>query len=473
MSSIEGRAMRNSDVLSDFAGGLEFNRLPPEVIERAKAVIIDTIACIVGGTTSAPARPVIELTSALSGADQASVLGTRIRTGVVDAVYCNTYLADVLDYEDTIVSHPSAATVPASLAIAELAGASGPELIAAVVAGYEVGVRVQRAIMPTYERRLLVQTEYSWLSFAAVSSAARLLGLPQAAWRDAFGYAAQSSPVPGLGSSPTRPMSWIKGNFSGQASVGVRGALLADRGFRTAHDVLESAKGYAAVMGSDSWDPEILTRGLGQTWAILGSQLKPYPCCRFIHPALDAIGMIRRQRAFDPAEVVEVRVHTFDILVDEFDVKHPESVIDGQFSVPFTTALAVLDIPAGIEWWGERDLLHDPQVLEMSTRVRLLRHAESERLEATERRHSATVDIELVDGTVLTARQDTARGGPEAPLSAEEVRAKFINLTAPVLTQARAQAAFESLTNIESVSDVRDVIAMLTPSSSSEALAAT
>ncbi len=463
MTSDARNATPNADLLSRFAIDLKFAELPEKVVTRAKNIIIDTVACIVGGTTSEPGRAVLALTADLAGGSHATVLGSHTKTGVVDAVYCNAYLADVLDYEDTIVSHPSAATVPVSMALAEMTGSSGRELIAGLVAGYEIGVRVQRAIMPSYERRLLVQTEYSWLGFAAVSSAGHLLGLSQSAWRNAFGYAAQCSPVPPRGNIGTRPLTWIKGNFSGQASIGVRGALLAAKGFHTSQGALESESGYAAVMGSDSWNPDALTSGLGHTWAILDSQLKPFPACRFIHPILDAVEMIKGQRAFQADEVAEVRVHTFDILVDEFDVKRPASIIDAQFSVPFTTALALVGVPAGIEWWGESDYLHDRRVLGMAARVKLLRHAESERLEATERRHSATVEIELVDGTILTARQDTARGGPEAPLSSEELRAKFLNLTVPVLTEERATAALALLKQLESVEDVRDLTALLVP----------
>jgi 2-methylcitrate dehydratase PrpD len=446
--------------LARFVQRLDRDDIPSEVWEYAQAVILDTVGCIVGGVTAAPAAPVIEVTRSLAGRSEASVLGTDILTDCVSAAFANSYLADILDFEDTLVSHPSAAAVPAAFAVGERVGASGADVVRAVIAAYEVGVRVQRALMPSFDRRQKAQIEWAWKAFAAATAAGALLQLNDDAWVDAFGFAGAASPVPGLRTLHDRPLTWIKGNFNVQTQVGVLAALLGQAGFQARQLVLEDAGELARMLGSDMWRVDVLTKDLGAIWLLAETELKPYPCCRLIHPSLDAIAELQSVHGFQSDDVVSVVVRSFRSLVDRFADYRPAELIDAEFSVPYTVAVMLLAYPPGPRWHDPRNLA-DPTIQALADRVRMEEDPEDTKVHVTERRYRATAEITLSDGRLLRARCERPRGGAADPLSIQEVEQKFVRLTEPIIGGHAAWSAHRALRALDEVPDVRALTAKL------------
>lgn len=444
----------NSQLLGQFASSLHFEDLPPAVVQQAKAVILDTVGCIVGGVPVQPSQALLNVMRSLAGRTEASVLGTNLKTDCVSAAFVNAYLSDILDFEDTLVSHPSAGAIPAALAVGERVSASGRDIIRAVVAAYEIGVRVQRAIMPTFARRQMVSVEYAWKAYPAVVAAGSLLGLTMVGWIDAFGYAGRCSPLPGGGGLLDRPLPWIKANYSGQTSVGVLAALLAAEGFEASREMLDSEFGYSYIVGSDRWDADQLTRDLGTSWLILETNLKPYPCCRLIHPVLDAIELLKSRHAIQAEEVQEVRVRSMGALVRDFADYRPKGLIDAEFSVPYAVAMSLLGIDAGPAWYSP-DRLRDGHVLDLAARVYMQSDEESDEIYKNERRYTATVEITLQDGRKVSEYRPRPRGGPLEPLTLTEIENKFMKLATVVLDRHAALRAHDLLTHLEDLADIR------------------
>lgn len=446
--------------LGRFVSELTLDAIPAAVRTQAQRIVADTVGCIVGGAGTAPVAPVLDVVGELAGAPRARVLGTALRTDCATAAFANSYLADALDFEDTMVSHPSAAVVPAALAVAEHVGASGADVVRAVVAAYEVGVRVQRAVMPTFARRQEVMTEYAWKAYPAVVATGALLGLDARGWVEAFGYAGACSPVPSRRPLRDRPLTWLKSNYGAQTHAGVMAGLLARRGFLARRPLLEGGGELHALLGSDQWRPEALSDGLGHEWLVLEANFKSFPCCRYIHPVLDALEAILEGQQLAADSVTEVRVYSFRALVDGFADYRPTGLIDAEFSAPYAVAMTLLRRPPGPAWHDPANL-GDPAVTALADRVRFYEDPAFTRLHIEERRYGAAVEVRTGDGSVRTARSDRPRGGPDSPLSAEELETKFLRLTAPSLGAARAAAAHELLLHLEELPDVRQLTGLL------------
>lgn len=446
--------------LGRFARDLSRDAVPLDVWDYARTVVLDTVGCIVGGVSTAPAQPILEVTRSLAGRPEASVPGTDIVTDCVAAAAANAYLADILDFEDTLVSHPSAAAVPAALGVGERVGATGADVVLAVIAAYEVGVRVQRAMMPSFDRRQGGGMEWAWKAFPSAVSAGVLLGLDQQSWVEALGYAGAASPMPGFRTLLERPLSWTKANYDVQTRTGVMAALMAQAGFRARQPLLEDSGEFARMLGSDCWRPELLTEGLGESWVIGETALKPYPCCRLIHPVLDAVADIQSRDPIAPRDVEAVTIETFRSLVDRFADYRPAEIIDAEFSVSYVVAMMLLGHPAG-PCWHEPENLSDPRVHALADRVRMEEDSAYTAVHVAERRYGATVHVRLTDGRTLTARRDRPRGALDERLPAEEVRTKFLRLTEPRLGTRAARHAYDGFAHLDELADVREATALL------------
>lgn len=456
VASPAGVAAPNAGRLAEFVAGLEFEALPPEVLERARWVLADTVGCMLGGAATALGAAVVDVLAPLAGRDEATIVGTPHRADCVTAAFANAVLADALDYEDTLIGHPSAAAVPAALAVGEYAGASGREVLTAIVAGYEVGVRVARAIAATPERARQVAVTYAWHGFCAAAAAGRGLGLGLEPLLDAFGYVGASSPLPVWLTKWGRPVHWLKQNFGEQTRAGVLAALMARGGVPAPRLMLDSDLGFWRMVGSDRYRPDELTRDLGERWAILDTTFKPYPACRFIHTALDAIRALREEHELDPRAVDRVVVRSFGEMVDWFGDRRPQTMVDAEFSVPYVAALALLGREPGVGWYDSA-ALRDPEVLALADRVDLERDEECEALFWSERRYAAVVEVTTREGRRLRARRDWARGGREVPLSDDEMSRKFLDLARPGLPAGRAERLLADLRAIDRCPDVRPV----------------
>jgi 2-methylcitrate dehydratase PrpD len=442
--------------LSRFALGLSLDEAPAPVVRTVKRLVLDHLGCALGGSRTPLARAAAEVVGA-GGGGAATVVGTRRRAAEGPAAFANAMAANALDYDDTgATGHPGATVIPAALAVAEADGRSGAELLAAVLAGYEVWTRVAGAVQPSWARRVEVYGSGTIQTFGAVAAAGRLLGLPPEAMRSAFGLAGAFAPLPHeakFGWDEDR-LSWVKDNVAWPAEAAVRAARLAARGFRATHTILDGERGLARMIGSDRHDPARMVRGLGTEWETPGLSLKPYPCCRWIHSTLDAVREVIARHGLRPDDVGRVTVRSIDAFPAWFHGRRPPTMVDAQFSVPHAVAMVVLDRPRA-EWWQSANRT-DPAVLALMDRVALEADPAAQAAWAT-LRHSAripvTVVVETPAGAIVHARRH-ARGGPDEPLADDEAGRKYRELAEPVLGApgaARVQALVDALETLDTV----------------------
>lgn len=447
--------MSVTTTLAGFAADLDTGGIPAEVTARALALSTDLTGSILRAAHEADSTPAVLAMLARLGMDgegPCTVFGLNRRYGAAAAALLNGTLGHSLDFDDTHADsslHPSAPVVPAALAAAELTGASGADFLAAVVVGFEVCCRLGMALDPTAHYARGFHPTATAGTFGAAAAAGRLLGLDEKAMASAFGVAASqaSGSLQFLVNG-----AWNKRYQVGEAAMkGLMAATLAASGFVGAEDAIDGKHGFLRGY-SDGADPARAVAGLGSTWETLRIGVKPYPACRYTHAAVDGLLALRRDLSLAPDEVqaITVGLHRNGIILvgaplDE--KRRARSVVEGQFSMPFAAAVALL---RGRFGWDDYDLLGKPEAEALAARVDVVR---DESLEGLRHPFGATLTLRARNAEHRLAIPDPS-GEPDTFPDADAIAAKFRTLAGPVLN-AGADTLLSRLRDLPQASSLR------------------
>ena len=444
----------------DYLHDVRYADLPQDVRDRACVVLLDTIGCMLGGAVTELGATYARVTDQIAGDGESTALGIERKVDAVSAAFVNAAHADALDYEDTLLGHPSSTIIPAALAVGEMAGASGEEIVAAIVAAYDVSVRIGAAITPTPERARDVAVRFAWFGFAAAAAAAKLLRLNAEQTLDAFGYAGASSPLPVWITKWPRPLAWIKNNLAEQARAGVLGAIAAREGLGGPRAILDSDLGFWRMVGSDRFNAEALHEELGQRYAIMETHFKPYPACRWLHTIIEATERLRDKHRIEPRDVVAIRVGAPDETADWFIDRMPATLVDAEFSIPYVVAVTMAGIKPGPQWYSERTL-RDRTILDLAQRVSVQQTSVVDHGAGSGGRLPVEIVISLRDGRGLKETHADPLGSPERPLSEEFLHEKFMAMALPALGEENAQKLWLSGKDLAALPKITDWTSLL------------
>jgi 2-methylcitrate dehydratase PrpD len=446
--------------LAGFVAGLSYDALPAEVRERAKALALDLTGIMLRARNDAGSTPaMISAARRLGLADgPCTVIGDAHGYSPAGAAMVNGTLAHSLDFDDTHAPgslHPSAPIVPAAFAAAEMAGSDGKAAIAAIVAGYEVQIRLSLALDPAAHYDRGFHPTATCGAFGAAAAAGRLLGL------DADGHANSFGIVLSMAAGSMQFLvngAWTKRSHVGHAAMcGLTAATLAAEGYKGAAAALEGKWGFLHAY-APSADVAKAVNGLGSRWETLKIAVKPYPSCRYSHAAIDGLLALAYEHGIRAEDVEEVMVGLpepgWKIIGDPEAAKQsPASVVDGQFSMAFCAAVALRT--GGLGWDDYARHLADPATLALCKRVRTRIDPRAQADFPSEM--SAAVQVKTARGT-FERYVKVPKGEPANFLSAAELRAKFDALAGPCLTARRRDELASALLGLEKA---RDVAAML------------
>ncbi|QPP10181.1 MmgE/PrpD family protein [Streptomyces bathyalis] len=449
--------------IARFVSEARFEDLASATVEQLKRLILDGVANAVGGLSTAASRIQGSVVSGLGSERAARVLGSGEHVSVLAASYVNAACANALDFDDTYKTflHPGATAVPPSFAVAEKVSAHGRDVLAAVAVGYEVAIRVAEAAFPSPERLRQVWGFATWQTLGSAAAAASLLGLDTETTRHALGAAAFNAPVPSvrkIGLEPEdRPLSWTKNNYGWAAMGGVLGALLARDGFRSSRTVLDGDHGFWTMAGSDRFDAELLTAGLGEEFRLGATRIKPYASCRWTHSALDCVRQLRRSGELPPlADIERVEVHTFRELASNFTNPAPEDIVDAQFSLPYLLALELVERSPG-RGLKESDLT-DPAVLGVAARI-AVHHDEEMDASFHHGQMPSRVVFRTRSGKVVeVAVADPVWGAPEDPFTDDDLMVKCTALLEPAWGRAATRKLIEGILDLDRVTDLATIL---------------
>lgn len=442
--------------LSEFVAAVSYDGLPADVAERTKMLIMDLFGIALRARHDAASTP--SLLAAVGklglGRGSASVIGDEAGFAPPGAALLNGALAHSLDFDDTHARgsiHPSAPIVPAALAAAEMTGAGGRDVIAGVVAGYEVQIRLSLALVPKDHYVRGFHPTSTCGAFGAAAAAARVFGLSAEQTADAFGIclsqAAGTVQFVANGS-------WTKLFQVGYAAMnGLIAASLAREGFLGAAESIEGKAGFLHTYAPDPL-PEIAIEGLGEVYETLAIAVKPYPCCRYGHAAMDALIGLRAANDIEPGEIDSVEIGLprtgWNIIGDPEEDKHnPKSVVDGQFSMPFLAAVVLRQ--GGLGWDDFARHLDDAETLALCRRVSCVVDGQVEA--EFPAKMSGLARVRTRRGS-FEKFVKIAKGEPEDFPTADELRAKFEDLVGPYLSPERIEALAGALLSLDEARDI-------------------
>ncbi len=420
--------MANETVdLAEYAARLRYEDLPPPVIQRAKDCIADTVATILFGFDLPWSRIVVDYAKRNGAGGRSRILGAGdVPLHAPSAALANGALAHAFEMDNLTQpnsgSHPGATTFSAALAIAQERGMSGRETIAAVVAGWEVMIRVGRATKHSNERRGF-HAPGTTGPFGAAVAAGRLMKFDAERMTNAIGIAA--STAGGLlefARSGTGAM--VKRLHLGRAAEGgVLAASLAADGFTGPVSALEGQAGFLKVLCNE-FDMAELTRGLGRDYVTMSILLKRFPAHITAHTPLQAIEELREAHGFAGADVASISIAGEERVARVNNIPAPADLMMAQYSVPFCVALALYRDPRDPRSFDDA-AVRDPDIRSLASRVTITVDREVHAHGAL----ASTVTVALKDGRTFTRRVEHFKGTPQNPLSPAEVREKFLRLT--------------------------------------------
>jgi 2-methylcitrate dehydratase PrpD len=452
--------------LAEFVTKTQFSSLPPEVVSKAKGHILDTLGALVAAT----AEPLMQILSGflddLGPGAGATILGSGRETSVVNAALVNGILAHGLDYDDSswrMIGHPSAAVLPAVLAIGETRKSSGRDVITAYVLGTEVCCKVGLAAEPElYEAGWHATGVVGVLGATAAS--AYLLHLTDAQLSTALGVAA--SLACGLRQnfgSLTKPF-----HAGAAAQHGVIAALLAKNGFTSNPAGLEGKAGFFHNFTGGKKNVEsVASLNMGAPFDIVepGFFVKPFPSCAATHTAIEATLNLVHRHKLHPAHIQKIQVGSGSVGPIMLVHRQPSTGFEGKFSMPFVVAVAIKDGRVGLESFTDENADH-PVVRQLIARTEFYvdpKFAERKIDEAP-----ANVTITTIDGQVLTESIEDPQGSPTRPMSDEALKTKFRDCLSRRLTAERIDRALEIVAGLEELSDVGQLIRTLTPAAKAQ-----
>ena len=417
-------SLTSEERLATFAATLAIDDVPVPVRTRAEELMIDWFGSALAGKGARPVEAIARFAESMGPPDgPAEILIHRRGTSALMAAMANaaaTHFAEQDDVHNGSVFHPAAVVFPPALAAAQAEGASGADLLAACVAGYEVGIRVGEFLGRSHYR--VFHTTGTAGTFAAAAAVGRVLRLAPAQMQHALGSAGTQSA--GLWEFLRDGADSKQLHTAHASAAGLAAAYLARDGVTGAKRILEGAQGVAAGMSSDA-DPARLVDGLGTRWTLAETSFKYHASCRHTHPAADALQRVMREHALAAHDIerVTARVHqgAIDVLGPVTD---PQTLHQSKFSMGTVLGMIAVEGQAGLaefdQHWG------DARVAEFRRRVAMTLDDEVDR--AYPARWIGKVTVETRDGRRLDGRVDEPRGDPGNTLSPAEVEDKALRL---------------------------------------------
>jgi 2-methylcitrate dehydratase PrpD len=439
-----------TESLARYVAATRWDDVPREVRHQAKRSFMNFFAVALAGCRTDPVETALRSLAEFSGGRQATIVGRSERIDALSAAFLNAAAANVHDFCDThlgTVIHPTAPVAPPLLALAEWRKVSGPDLLLAFILGNEVQARIGLAISPRHYDNGWHITSTCGV-FGAAAGSGKLLGLDQRRLVAALGTAAtQSSGLCECLGTPAKSVS-----VGNAARNGLWSALLAEKGFEGPPEPLSGRQGFYHALG-DEPDLSRVTDGLGESWEIMATSYKPYPCGFVIHPVLDCVLDWRRDHP--SAEVAHVIVRGNPLLAHRTDRPDVVTGRESQVSVQHAVAAALVHGKAGLDEFTDA-CVNDPRILALRRKVEVVR-------DETFSTIAAAVDITTADGATHKLAQAAARGSDVNPLSDADLERKLRTAAAGWDERHDVAPLTEAIWNLDHRVDVSGLAALAVP----------
>jgi 2-methylcitrate dehydratase PrpD len=442
----------------------KYEDLPREVVEATKKQVLDLLGVALGGFSKPGPKELREIVRDWGGKEESTIIGCKQKVPAPNAAQVNATMAHALDYDDvheTAIIHPGVAIIPTCMAVAEQKGnLSGKELITASALGVDMMCRLALATTPgsrPINTGWHLTTLFGFLG--AAGAAGRMLGLDEEKMVNGLGIAYHQCSgngqcvIDGALTKRMGPGFSVKG--------GITAALLAEKGVTGARNCLEGEWGLYKLYHHGNYDAKALTRDLGKYFEGINVAIKPYPCCRGIHPAIDAALALVKEHPIQAEDVqkivLSVSKEHYQLLCEPEEAKlKPRTPVDAQFSIPWGVATAIVKKRVALDDFTEM-AIQSQEILKvtqkMSVRV-------DTRLNRPDKIEPTRVELTTKQGEVYTHEVEEPLGSLERPMSFDDCARKFRDC-AKNLVDEKVDKVTELINDLEKVTDIRKMIDLL------------
>ena len=447
--------------LARFVSSLRFGQLPGEVIEKAKLCILDTLGCCIFGAGLPQVQKLAAMAATEACAPRSAVFGMPLRTSpsltaLVNGTSSHAFQLDEIHIESTL--HPGSLALPAAFALAENDPAvSGRDLIVAMVAGYEVGIRVGLAAKGGMFKTGFHNQGTTGV-FIAAAAAAHILRLDAHQTQHALGIAGSQA----AGLMAVQDGAMTKSFHSGRAAQsGVYAAQLARLGYTGIPDVLEAPYGAFFSSFVDEWSEAELVADLGSRWEILRVGFKPAPASNGSITAMTSIDRIMREQGLVAADIEKITAfvshNTLHHCGWPYEADRIQSVLSAQMNLRYGLAVMALERRSGVEQFAESKI-RDPKILEF---IECIEVGHEPKFEDGRYRVACRLMVRCKDGQVHEATTLFRPGSPEDPMARDQLMDKFLTLTKGV-SGRRAKEIAVLVSHIEHCDNTAELSRLLT-----------
>jgi 2-methylcitrate dehydratase PrpD len=455
--------MELMDELVTWVRGATIEDLPSDVIDTAKKLTIDALGVAIAGRDALGIPDISRLVCEWGGAEEGTLLLRSKRVPLPNAALVNCSMARALDFGDAHEGgggHLSETFVPVALLLAEYAKrpVSGSEFLLAMSLGAELSCRLRCA--STVYPGWLAET---FAPFGIVATASRILGFDHETAMHGMGIAYSTCSCNRQGALVGALNIRLQQGIA--ASSGVTAAILASRGLTGARDVLEGTYGFYPLYLKGQYRREAILEGIGREFLFTGTSLKPWPCCKHTHIPVALTMRIMQTRGIRPPDIAAIDIETNEeafIGCASGDNKlRPRSIIDAQFSLPYTVASAAVRGKVGLDEFSD-EAIADGDVLAMASRVSVRVSADIQRL--GHKISPASVTLRTRGGDVYREHAEHVRGSPRDPMSWKECVDKFhacVAYSPAEVPDSSLRRLIGLIADLEHCDDVREIAHIL------------
>lgn len=435
--------------VAKFITELHYDGLPPEIVKDAKYRVLDWVGGALTGAGYKASRIIADMVKTAGGSAQATLIRGGMKIPLAQAALANGLIGHVAEYDDghrLAIGHPGAIVLPTALAVAEGFGKNGRDLLTAVVAGYEVFIRLGTAVNPSHYKTW--HTTGTCGVFGAAAAAAHLLKLDRRQTQMALGIVGTMAAgfLETLGTY-AKPL-----NAAHACQSGVEAALLAQAGFTGPEDILLGDKGFIKSTAAQ-YDITVLSQINAGRLLANTAFYKLYASCGHTNSPLDAVFLLGRESAIPVESIQQIRVETYRTAVELTGRFRNQDEEEAKFSLPYCIAVALLYNRVTLAEFTP-DKLHDPRIAALAKKTTVI---EDPAATAAFPARRATVTIEFNNGSTLTKSVRSSNDAVDYPA----LETKFLALAGAYAGPAAAERLKELILGLEDMRNIQELTGLL------------
>jgi 2-methylcitrate dehydratase PrpD len=462
--------MQTTQAAAEFVASVHFDDIPNQAVRNAIRCIMDGMGLFIAGSEEPCTKILIDEALGQGGCPEALLLGcSNVMVPAPVAARVLGTAAHAQDWDDTQVSrdpehvyglltHPTTPVLSSALAGSQMLGrTTGRDLLLAFLVGFEVECKVSEWMLPEHYRRGFHSTGTVG-TLGALAAGAKLMGLTTSQTAHGLGIAASmAAGIRANFGTMTKPL------HAGRAAEnGLTAAILASKGFTADQEALDGPWGFFAVHGGGV-QKEKMAQGFGRTWSIIdpGVSIKPYPCGVLTHPSMDLMRNMVVKNDIRPEEIESITLYAGSNILNPIRYPIAGNHLQAKFSLPAGLAMIVLCRKAGKDEFSD-SFIQSRAMQAMQRKIHTAHDAEIENCGFDRMRSKIT--IRLTDGREIFDQTDTPyRGGPDNPLTDDELIDKIHSCCQDILDASRQQQLIKHVWNLQDLKDVRTLVEDILP----------